>query len=518
MKYKILFIVIFVLAFFIRTYNLNIIPVNHDEAVWLRPFADNFNKFIPIIPLRGYSHLFFGYLVFFSNKIFSSPVYIFKIPAVFIGIVTVILVYRLAKDMYGERTGLVTALLLSLLPWHVIQSRIGIEPILTPFFGCIIILILLKSIYKKNNLVFVSSWLILGIGAFYTYRASLSLIPIYIITLLILKKELNWTAPKIIFAGILFFMIPLCPLIYLQISGKADILGRLYHSYQKNPLQDRILLNLFLNLKNNTPAAFENLFFNSRIEVLYGAALRAPLLVTRLSLPIVISSLIISFYRRKNADKIILVWLGISLLFGTIGIDYYQPRYIIGAMLPFSILMGKMIAEIFTYAEKSTRLKTKILYSTGLFFLIGFVSAEIFQLRDYFQNAPYNFRECRMNSYGCEEAALFLAQIPDLCDSQIITDDRMTLYLYLKGYNISFPDEIHKKYIVKPGEKRAIYYVIWAPESHPENYWGGFFRKLYGSFRQRHPKEKPIKTICYPNGLPAIYIFKVLNNEDQNLL
>lgn len=130
-------IIIFISAFFVRFYDLTLFPLNHDEATWTLRSIENFDKFlgISVTCFHGYIQPFFSYLVFISEKIFSSPEYIVRIPSVIIGVVTVWLIYQLASQMYGKKAGLISALLLAFLPWHVIQSRIGVSLILTPFLA-----------------------------------------------------------------------------------------------------------------------------------------------------------------------------------------------------------------------------------------------------------------------------------------------------------------------------------------------------------------------------------------------
>ncbi|MBU1524414.1 MAG: glycosyltransferase family 39 protein, partial [Candidatus Omnitrophica bacterium] len=187
-------IIIFILAFFVRVYRLSLFPLNHDEATWALPSVEHFDKVlgIPAACFHGYIQPFFSYLVFFAKKIFSHPIYIVRTPSAVIGAFTVILIYMLAKEMYGKRTGLISALLLAFLPWHVIQSRIGVSLILTPFFGCLIFLAVVKAIHRKSNLWFLLSWVFLGIGSFYTYQNSLLFVPIFMAILVALRKDFSW--------------------------------------------------------------------------------------------------------------------------------------------------------------------------------------------------------------------------------------------------------------------------------------------------------------------------------------
>lgn len=75
-------IIVFISAFFVRFYNLPLFPLNHDEAAWTLRSIENFDKFlgIPAACFHGYIQPFFSYLVFFTKKIFSHPIYILSAP------------------------------------------------------------------------------------------------------------------------------------------------------------------------------------------------------------------------------------------------------------------------------------------------------------------------------------------------------------------------------------------------------------------------------------------------------
>ena len=495
-------LVIFVLAFLVRIYRLDIFSLNHDEATWSLRSLDHFNRFagIPVTCFDGYIQPFFTYLVFLTNKIFSSPAYTVRLPAVIVGTGTVIVIYELGKEMYGKKAGVISSLFLCFLPWHVIQSRIGVSLILTPFFGCLIFLALLKSIHKKSNLWFLLSIFLLAIGSFYTYQVCVLFLPISLFILLYLRRSLPWLSRKIVLASVLLFLIALYPLIHLQLAGRVDFLGSFYRGYHQNPFKGNILVNLFNNFRANTPVAFKTLFLASQGRILYGAAFTSALLIAWPGLFLCLASLIISLWRRKVSDKILLIWLGLGWLGALSGLSGFEARQVIILLPVLLILIGRFITWIFDYAIERTLLKRRLLYLAGALLSVSLVFAEGFQLAHYYRIAPFDLEECRRNSYGCEEAAQYLSQIPDIRNCRIISDTRMTV------------DAYHSRYLLNRSKGEAtgcVYYVLWAPESHPEDYWGGLFTRLYRSFQQRHPDKLPIKTICYPHGPPAIHIFKV---------
>ena len=493
---------IVVLALFVRVYNLDLFPLNHDEAKWTLRSLEKFDRFIgfPVSCFKGYIQPFLSNLVFFSKKVFILPEHIVRVPAVIIGVATVILIFYLAGEMYNKKTGYISALLLCFLPWHVIQSRIGVSLILTPFFGCLIFFALVKSIRKQSNLWFLFSWLFLGIGSFYTYQASLIFIPIFLLTLICLKKNLLWLKPKVIFAGILIFLLTLYPIFHLCMVGKINISAVFYRQYHDSPFTGGVLTNLFGNFINNGRVAFESMFFTPKVRMLYGAALKFPLLINWITLFIILCSITVSLRQRKTADKILLIWLSLGCLGGLSGVSIFEPRYIIIILIPCLILAGRFIALIVDYGGKKEGAKRWAMFCVGILLCPGLIGLEIFQLGHYYKTAPFHLDECRRNSYGCQEAAQFLSKIPNIEKCIINTDFRMTVLTYLDFYLLNRRAET---------QKEDTYFVLWAPESHPRKYWRGSFRRRYNSFKKSYPDKSPVKTIYYPNGYAAINIFKV---------
>ena len=72
--------------------------------------------------------------------------------------------------MQEQILGLVTALVLAILYWHLSFSRIGMEPILVPFFATLALAALLRGLNSNRWAWFALAGLALG-GSLYTYKA-----------------------------------------------------------------------------------------------------------------------------------------------------------------------------------------------------------------------------------------------------------------------------------------------------------------------------------------------------------
>ncbi len=112
------------LAIFLRFFQLNAVGYNSDEAVYAGQGAaiakvEVIEDIFPIF--RAHPMLFqFILAIVFS---FGADDWLGRAVSALIGVLTVVLVYTLGKQLYGERTGLYAALFFALMPYHVIVTR-----------------------------------------------------------------------------------------------------------------------------------------------------------------------------------------------------------------------------------------------------------------------------------------------------------------------------------------------------------------------------------------------------------
>jgi hypothetical protein len=112
------------LAAALRLWQLNAVGFNSDEAVYSGQAAaiandPGLDELFPVFrahPLLFQTFLSLGWRLDF-------PVGFERLASALAGVVTVYLVYELGRQLYGRRMGLVAALLLALMPYHVIVTR-----------------------------------------------------------------------------------------------------------------------------------------------------------------------------------------------------------------------------------------------------------------------------------------------------------------------------------------------------------------------------------------------------------
>lgn len=201
------FLIILAAASFFRLWQLDKIPPGLYPDVAL-----NGNEALQTLKPGGFNVFYFEnngreglimWLIAVSFILFGVSVWSIKIVAAFFGILTVLGIYLLAKELfkslepkvYGLRSEVVALLasfFLAVSFWHTLFSRIGFRAILLPFVSVFSFYFLFKGFRTKNLLSFIFAGLFFGAG-FYTYTsfrmAVLPLGSILICWLIIYLKE-----------------------------------------------------------------------------------------------------------------------------------------------------------------------------------------------------------------------------------------------------------------------------------------------------------------------------------------
>ena len=113
-----------VIAAVLRVVNIDALGYNSDEAVYAGQAAAIAK--VPVLsdlfPVFRAHPLLFQFALGVVYKFDASDL-TGRLVAAAIGVATVLLVFTLGKRMYGVRTGLIAALLLAVMPYHVIPTR-----------------------------------------------------------------------------------------------------------------------------------------------------------------------------------------------------------------------------------------------------------------------------------------------------------------------------------------------------------------------------------------------------------
>jgi len=195
-KYKTLIFVLVILAIaaFFRLWQLSSIPpglypdvaINGNDALYSLKTGD-FKAFYPENNGREGTMM---WLIALSFSIFGVSIWSIKIVAAIIGILTVLGLYLLVKELFHYENGsrsiaLLSSFFLAISFWHTNFSRIGFRAILLPFISVFAFYFLFKGFRQKSILDFIISGVFFGLG-FYTYT------PFRIISILFFLLLLWW--------------------------------------------------------------------------------------------------------------------------------------------------------------------------------------------------------------------------------------------------------------------------------------------------------------------------------------
>lgn len=219
MKNKILLIIIIFLAVFLRFYLLGAIPsgLTNDEAGvgWdaysiLHTGKDQWNQFLPLhfIAFGDYPPPMMRYITVPSIAVFGLNAFATRFPSALFGVFSVGLMFLLAKKLFNEKVGIVSAFLMAISPWMMGLSRVTIDPNVGISFFILGLLLYIMALKQIKFLYLSSLFFALAI---YTYSAYVLFIPLVALALLIWNFKHVKTHFKIYMMAILLFAIILIP-------------------------------------------------------------------------------------------------------------------------------------------------------------------------------------------------------------------------------------------------------------------------------------------------------------------
>lgn len=232
-KYSVFLVfLIIVIAVFFRLYQITLVPAGlyPDEAM-------NGNNTLEAISAQGGPVS--GWKIFYPEnngreglfiniqaqaiKIFGNEPWALRLVSVIFGILTVLGLYLLTKELFKKETiAIFASFFLAASFWHINFSRIGFRAIMAPFFLVWSLFFLFISLRKKNLLWPLIGGLLFGLG-FHSYIAYRIAPVLLIIPFLILLKNKKF-APIIIF--IIAAAIAVYPLFNYFYQHPQDFFGR----------------------------------------------------------------------------------------------------------------------------------------------------------------------------------------------------------------------------------------------------------------------------------------------------
>lgn len=235
-KILIILIGIVLVAACLRFWDLGKVPISPDwdeVALGYNAYSiletgkDEYGKTFPVV-LRSfddYKPAIYTYLIIPLIPIFDLNVFAVRFPSAFFGILTVIAVFFLVRELFSENKykeylALLTSFLLAISPWHLQVSRVAFETNIGLAFNIFAALFFVLG-FKKHYFLF--PFAIFAGLSLYTYQSEKVFTPLFILLMLCIYIKNFIKIPKIfIFSSVaLGFLVILPMMLYLLTSSEA---------------------------------------------------------------------------------------------------------------------------------------------------------------------------------------------------------------------------------------------------------------------------------------------------------
>ena len=248
---------IVILAAVLRLWQLGNVPpspdwdeaaLGYDAYSIIHTGRDEFGKFLPVV-LRSfddYKPALYAYLTIPSILIFGLNVFAVRLPSALFGIISVVAVFFLVREIFKEHKyrdylSLASSFLLAISPWSIQFSRVGFESNVGNVLNILMALFFIKGL-KKPWKLFLSAFFA-GL-AIYVYQSEKVFTPLLVLVLaFIYRKQLFSLSKKYIVSAIIFGLIVVLPMGFYIVTNRAALLrvtGTSIFSYQTELLKTDI--------------------------------------------------------------------------------------------------------------------------------------------------------------------------------------------------------------------------------------------------------------------------------------
>jgi hypothetical protein len=309
---------------FLRLWQINALGYNSDEAVYAGQgaaiAADPTLK--EIFPVFRAHPLLFQFIVAIPYRLFGVNDLSGRLLSALIGLITVYIVYLLGKLLYGRKAGMVAALIMALMPYHVVVTR---QVLLDgPMVCCTTLTLYLMARYGKTRQ---PAW-------FYAAGAGMGLS--------ILAKETS-----IVLVGAVYAFLALSPEIRLRLRNLALSLMCMALVVSTFPLSIRLAGGGATKSAGNY--LVWQLFRRPNHEWTFYPS-TVPLAIGLLVIAAAFLGLWLLRHERSWREKLLIWWIVVPIMFfqlwPTKGFQYLLPT-----APAFAVLAGRMLARWPTQRE-----------------------------------------------------------------------------------------------------------------------------------------------------------------------
>lgn len=447
-------------------------------------YFDDFSRNLPS------TAIIYTYSVVPSVALFGLNVFAVRFPAVIFGVLTVFVFYFLAKELFGNRSVAATAsFFLAVSPWHILMSRVGLEPITLPFFfflGWWLLTLATKGRSTKY-LYFGAAAIAVSI---YSYQTALIFIPFFALFHFLTHRKYYLDNKKQTLMAIFFGLIILFPIIFMYLTNFQGMTG---HFHQLSGDLSRMRYSrVILYLAN---------FINHLNPLILASVFPIPLLI------FAAAEIIRQLKSKSLREKFVPVALFLALI---------PPSLVIRGLSPLPTrsigMIGflEMLAAISLYEyTKNKDARSKILTTATVLSLVAINSLVI--LGFVF---PLGFTKILSLQEGFDKAMSYVNQVEKNYEKIVFTNKANQPFIYVLFYKIYPPEKFQQIPVerIYPSKKSSYEEVLGFDKykfcsirkCYEEN-----ARYLFIAREKEKPEKKSIVQIDNPDGTS----FRIFSGE-----
>lgn len=483
---KILIMLIFIIALFLRLYQLGQNPpsLTWDEVAWgYNAYTlgidgkDEFGRFLPITYLESFGDFkppLYAYLDILPVKFLGLNEFAIRFPSAFLGAITVLLTYFLVKKIFVNRKveiALLSSFLLAISPWHLMLSRAAFEANIATFFIILGMFLFFYSLEKNKWFIILS--LISFVLSMYTFNTARIVIPILLPVVFFFKRKDLFSMKKMAFSGIVLAFILFLPLGLFMNTPQAKL-----RFQEVNIFSDlTVIQRQNVQIVNDNNSKLSNIIHNRRfafsVEYLrhYFDHLNPYFLFIKgdgnpkfsiqdvgqlylWEIPFFAAGILFLFRKKEGNWWIIPVWLLIGIIPAATARETPHALRIESTLPTFQILTVYGLYNIYL-SVNSVILNTfrKKLYqkyiirSLFLIFAIFVLINFAYFYHNYFNHYPKEFSG--EWQYGYKEAINYIQSVESNYEKIYFTDALGRPYIYFLLYTKYNPDSFRKEAMVQ---------------------------------------------------------------------
>lgn len=554
MRTNILLVFLFILAAGLRFFSIDNNPpsLTWDEVAWgYNAYTlgidgkDEFGRFLPYDYLESFGDFkppVYAYLTILPVKFFGINEFAVRFPSAFLGSLSVVITYYLITHIFFQRgkkqlhllkqagyTGLVSAAILAISPWHIMLSRAAFEANAATFFIMTGVWLFLFGVNKKPWLLSLSAFSF--VLSMYTFNTARIVTPLLVFVLIVgFRKTLLQFKKQTVVAGVLGLALIL-PLVPFLLSPQARL-----RFQEVNIFSDiSVIERTNQHIKNDDNAFWSKVIHNRRLA--YGVEfarhyfenLTPGFLFIKgdgnpkfsiqtvgqmffWEIPFLVAGALLLFKKREGAWWVIPIWLIISIIPAATARETPHALRIEAALPTFQLLTGYGLVHAYLFIRKhNIRVMKYTLFSSIMYasFCIAVLSSLLYFLHGYYFHYPVEYSG--EWQYGYKQSIEYVKKVERDYDKIFVTTDLGRPYAYFLFFLQTEPEMFRKTADVK---RDAFGFVnvdgfakfTFASDIHSLNRAGG--KILYVNSYKKMPKNANVQEIInLLDGSPVLAIY-----------